>query len=287
MENLLNEAAGAAARQDMRGLYQVVRKLAPKQEYKRVQIHSKNGEILTPGEEIAELKVFFTNVYSGDTCTMEFEAPCVAPHCCGVGIRPWQSSRHEGRSHMLCTSSIMETLCASPGEVLHQLLSELWNGRAPTVPQLWKDCWITLLAKPGKRSKRPESLRPIALQCVGGKTVLRTICQAIKPAVYQYLKQVPQYAYMACRDGVMALLRAFNHCGQVKLRCLISGLTELRATVFNNGLQLTLRVQHGAILASDPRKCSRGLHGASFLTCVYTSRWSPCFAAAWSLLSAA
>ena len=55
MENLLNEAAGAAARQDMRGLYQVVRKLAPKQEYKRVQIHSKNGEILTPGEEIADL----------------------------------------------------------------------------------------------------------------------------------------------------------------------------------------------------------------------------------------
>ena len=46
--------------------------------------------------------------------------------------------------------------------------------------------------------------------------VLRAICQAIKPAVYQYLKQVPQYAYMAGRDGVMALLRAFNHCGQVK-----------------------------------------------------------------------
>ena len=30
VDNLLNEAAGAAARQDMRGLYQVVRKLAPK-----------------------------------------------------------------------------------------------------------------------------------------------------------------------------------------------------------------------------------------------------------------
>ena len=64
VDNLLNEAAGAAARQDIRGLYQVVRKLAPKQEYKRVQIHSKNGEILAPGEEMAELKVFFTNVYN-------------------------------------------------------------------------------------------------------------------------------------------------------------------------------------------------------------------------------
>ena len=216
VDNLLNEAAGAAARQDIRGLYQVVRKLAPKQEYKRVQIHSKNGEILAPGEEMAELKVFFTNVYSENTCTMEFEAPCVAPT---VEVLEYAL----GKVHVMkavptcCAPAALWKHCAPVlAKYLHQLLSALWNGRAPNVPQLWKDCWITLLAKPGKRSKRPESLRPIALQCVGGKTVLRTICQDIKPAVYQYLQQVPQYAYMAGRDGVMALLRAFNHCGQVK-----------------------------------------------------------------------
>ena len=165
---------------------------------------------------MAELKIFFTNVYSGDTCTMEFEAPCVVPTVEALEYAL-------GKVHVMkavptcCAPAALWKHCAPVlAKYLHQLLSELWNGRAPTVPQLWKDCWVTLLAKPGKRSKRPESLRPIALQCVGGKTVLRTICQAIKPAVYQYLQQVPQYAYMAGRDGVMALLRAFNHCGQVK-----------------------------------------------------------------------
>ena len=147
---------------------------------------------------------------------MEFEAPCVVPTV--------EALEHAlGKVHVMkavptcCAPAALWKHCAPVlAKYLHQLLSELWDGRAPTVPKLWKDCWITLLAKQGKRSKRPESLRPIALQCVGGKTVLRTICQAIKPAVYQSLQKVPQYAYMAGRDGVMALLRAFNHCGQVK-----------------------------------------------------------------------
>ena len=213
VDTLLNEAAAAASRQDMRGLYQVVRKLAPKQEYKRVQIHSQQGQILTPGEEIEELKVFFTNVYSGETYTMEFETPCEIP-----SVEALESALCKVRTVKAvpigCAPTALWKHCAPVlAKHLHQLLGDLWDGRAPTVPQLWKDCWITLLAKPGKRCKRPESLRPIALQCVGGKTVLRTICQTIKPAVYKYLQNVPQYAYMAGRDGVMALLRAFNHFG--------------------------------------------------------------------------
>ena len=151
VDTLLNEAATAASRQDMRGLYQLVRKLAPKQEYKRVQIHSKQGMILTPGEEIEELKVFFTNVYSGETYTMEFETPCEIP-----SVEALESALCKVRTVKAvptgCAPAALWKHCAPVlAKHLHQLLSDLWDGRAPTVPQLWKDCWITLLAKPGKR----------------------------------------------------------------------------------------------------------------------------------------
>ena len=213
VDALLNEAAAAATRQDMRGLYQVVRKLAPKQEYRRVQTPSKNGAILTPSEEMEELRIFFTNVYSGDTCTMEFVTPCEIPTV-EVLENALNNIRVTKAVPSCCAPASLWKHCAPV--LAKRLLRDLWEGQAPTVPKLWKDCWITLLAKPGKRSKRPESLRPIALQCVGGKTVLRTICQSIKPAVNRYLQNIPQYAYMAGRDGVMALLRAFDHCGRVK-----------------------------------------------------------------------
>ena len=48
-----------------RGLYSIVRKLAPKQRFKPLQVKTEKGICLSGREEVAELKRFFGGVFCG------------------------------------------------------------------------------------------------------------------------------------------------------------------------------------------------------------------------------
>ncbi|CAE7758170.1 unnamed protein product, partial [Symbiodinium sp. KB8] len=69
------------------------------------------------------------------------------------------------------------------------------------------DGWMVLAPKAGKPLCRACDVRPLALQDPGGKAAIRTVKEAIQPFVDEYMKTIPQYAYLQNRDGQMAILR--------------------------------------------------------------------------------
>ena len=72
-------------------------------------------------------------------------------------------------------------------------------------------------------------MRPLALQDPGGKAAIRTVKEAIQPYVDEYMRVIPQYAYLKQRDGQMAILRACAHLRQVR-----DMVAEQKYTVHNN-----------------------------------------------------
>ena len=57
---------------------------------------------------------------------------------------------------------------ASP--TLAELAHESICNDHPRVPSIWSDCWLSLLPKPHKSTKRPGDLRPLGIQEITGKT---------------------------------------------------------------------------------------------------------------------
>ena len=69
----LRAAQEAADKQDLRGVYQVVRALAPKQQYKRTQLRGPKGQALTRQEEADKFHPHFTKKF-----TASEDAPALA-----------------------------------------------------------------------------------------------------------------------------------------------------------------------------------------------------------------
>ena len=103
-------------------------------------------------------------------------------------------------------------------------LGKILDATPITIPSLWKDAWLSLLVKPNKSIRRPEALRPIGLQLMEGKALLRMLCGRMKPSVQVYAAEVPQMAYLPQRECLHALLRAFARCNEgVKPQELVGG----------------------------------------------------------------
>ena len=81
VHGLLAQAEEADRAHNARGLYSIVRKLAPKQRFKPLQVKTEKGICLSGREEVAELKRLFGGVFCG---TPEVSAPPWRPlqrHC--------------------------------------------------------------------------------------------------------------------------------------------------------------------------------------------------------------
>ena len=63
VEGLLELAAQASRRGDTRAVYSVVKQLAPKTPRRSLQVRDEQGRLLSPSEEVAELRAHFRKVY--------------------------------------------------------------------------------------------------------------------------------------------------------------------------------------------------------------------------------
>ena len=264
VEQHLNRAALAVEKHDMKGLYTVVRQLAPKEDRRRIQIRDADGNLLSPAQELQELRTYYTDLFytqttpvqvdppAGEVASRSYlalpykaplkslvEIPC-GPHYGGqnTGFPETAAGKSE---HLITVQEVEMALkhapmakavpahCAS-GMVwrtcsdlvaphLHACLCRVLQPGALDIPSIWKDAWLTLLVKSAKKIKRPEALRPIGLQCMGGKAVLKILSQRLKPFVLAYASTAPQMAYLPRREGAHALLRAFSHCREVRVSC--------------------------------------------------------------------
>ena len=213
----LRQAENAYQRGDQRGLFEVMRRLAPRQRKAKVQLRGEDGRILSNAEELRAFADYCRGLFS--------TGRCVASDC--VLGKPFQLTTADLELHMRKISIYKSVpahtlppavwkLCRQAlAPILVRLANKAWQLR-PQAHPLWCDSWLVWLNKVGKQGCRPDELRPIALQDTGGKMVSKHLASLLRPSVIQALRALPQFAYYPGRCLASALARVTTHCDRIR-----------------------------------------------------------------------
>lgn len=240
IRQITSTAARAAAVHDTRALYEAVRQLTPKQARRAIRFQDSHGLLQDPQQELTCLQVHFTKIFDVHS------DPVMIPQC-----MPWIPSEADLCRQLRLTKSLKAVAPgALPGLVakklapelatwLHAYLTTQW-GPHSDVPQLWKDAFLTLLAK--RTVQSPADLRPIALTCCLGKAVLGAYIEQAKTYMNSCMQQYPIFAYLPDRGVAEAFMFVHDFCDQVRTACQVNrpGPWRITQATFSGGLMLSL-----------------------------------------------
>ena len=222
----MKEAQRASAAMDLRGVYQVVRCLAPKAPRRLTQLRGPQGQMHTRTEE-AEIfcQYFSTKFTSKDDSSYQ---PIYHNH----------SEHDDGREVGIDAAQLTQLFMAAPlrkavptghppsaiwrlcaditANKLEQVINSGWLNAPMRIPQGWSDAYLVLIRKSGKSGKEPGHHRPIGLQDQIGKLVFRHVLEPYVPHIHQQSCTFPQYGYLPGRSTIHALRRVCEHCAKVR-----------------------------------------------------------------------
>ncbi|CAE7892604.1 unnamed protein product, partial [Symbiodinium necroappetens] len=173
-------AENAYRRGDQKGLFEVMRRLAPKQRKAKVQLRGDDGRILSNAEELSVFTEYCRGLFSQGQCVatsillgqpFRLEAVALEQHMCKLSI--YKSVP----AHTL-PPAVWKLCRQALAPLLVQFADKAWQLR-PSAPSLWCDSWLVWLNKVGKQGRSPDELRPIALQDTGGKIVTKHLASLL------------------------------------------------------------------------------------------------------------
>ena len=111
---------------------------------------------------------------------------------------------------------ILKEQASAIADLLFPNLCNWWQQFPPKMPQRWRDGWMVLLPKPGKKTDRCAHLRPLALAEPCGKAIAGLLTQVAQTQILHKLCTVPQFGYMPQRSTFDAIRRVTQHVAQVQ-----------------------------------------------------------------------
>ena len=256
MLDLLEEARSAIINHNQHGLFRVVRSIAPKQRKPPLQIFGKNGEIVSKTKELEILKAHFEKVWRSPE---DWKSPTLATSpqttSSNVFYPPDETEithavetmrAHKAVPHTFPPSAIWKKHSSVIGSATHRITRDFWQDGGQLFPPSWRDTHIILLQKPNKPPGVPPSMRPIGLQDPLAKAYAMLLAKKLTPFALEYLRDVPQFAYVAGRDILGSLERAVRRCKGVRRRTkagsynIWSRKREQKRQEFTIGLQASL-----------------------------------------------
>ena len=216
LQDKIAVAEEAYQNKDTRTLFGVVRQVAPRRKFQKLQLKGPDGQLLNPQQALESLTDHFGSVFNDG-----YSASLSVPQMQEPFLITTADIQH--RLSRLKTGKAVPCL-AAPGSVwkccsatLAPLLEAAWTMHTmvpvPNIPAVWKDCELVLLPKKEEVGARlPKSLRPLGLQEVSGKLFagcLRDeLFRQVQPALFSY----PQYAFMKGRSVHDAISRVVARC---------------------------------------------------------------------------
>ena len=245
----LRQAETAYQRGDQKGLFEVMRRLAPKQRKAKVQLRGEDGGILSNAEELRVFTEYCRGLFSQGRCvatsstlgqSFQLEADALEQHMRKLSrFRPTPY-------HLPCGSCagrhwrlFWSNLQIRPGNVDRVLLlfgvTPGWHGS-------------TRLA-----SKVAARTSCVPLPCridTGGKIVSKHLAALLRPSVVQALREHPQFAHYPGRCLASALARVTAHCDRIRQL-----LREHRSDLYSRRLgKKALPCYGGLMMALDLSK---------------------------------
>ena len=217
LAQLLQEADAHSRSGCSQALFDLIRKVAPKQPRKRAQLRSRDGKLLTPAEEARTLQEFWKSVNG-------------AP---GSQLRDGEASKYninqedveEALNNLQvtkaapphCAPHALWKLASSPiAAFMEHKVFVAWRENQTQVPQDWASAWLVFLQKTGKTNDDPASLRPIALLDPMGKAVCGILKKHLEPHLLKATERLPLFGYLAHRSPQHALAVVYAHCERVR-----------------------------------------------------------------------
>ena len=249
----MQEAEQHAATSNIRGIYQIIKRLAPKQARRRMQLRGPEGQMLSPTEELDMLEHHFSSRFtattSQDRAMASTQWPCQAPveinaatlcaHILQVPRRKAVPAGHPpSATWRIYADLISPWLCNT--------LRAAWHSASIEVPQAWTNVDLALVPKPEKSGREPKDYRPMGLACPLGKKMLGAILQPHVTNIIHQIQVFPQFAYQQGRAQIAALRRVFQHCASAR-----------------TSLQLHARNLHHRFEGNKPPPLFWGTHGYS------------------------
>ena len=168
LEAYIDEAQQAANRQDMGAIYRVIRHLAPKNHRLPPRIRSE-GQLLSGSEQFTAIMAYFGKVY--DSPDPLPAVPSGLDLCLTVDeVRDAVDDLKAGKS-VPDGSLPAELWRLCPDAFAKFLHAQIGRGVEGCLPPEVSECQLSLLPKPGKRSRLPKDLRPLGIQDPGAKNL--------------------------------------------------------------------------------------------------------------------
>ncbi|CAE7407727.1 jockey\pol, partial [Symbiodinium sp. CCMP2592] len=214
----LSEAEQASKAGNPLKFFQVVQRLAPKRAHARVQIRDPKGQILTPALEDKALADYWQGIYS--STSLPYQAVCLREpllvtqqelHDALRGLKQRKAVAKD-----LAPAAVWKALASLLSCYLNAVLSKIWQPGPLHIPSVWARSDLHFLLKPQKVTRRPQDVRPIALQSAAAKAVLTVFKQRLQPSFLEAMRTLPQYAYVMGRSTHEAISRVAAHCKEVR-----------------------------------------------------------------------
>ncbi|CAE7465707.1 pol, partial [Symbiodinium microadriaticum] len=230
MDTLLAEAQARDQVDGSGAVFDLLKRVAPKQARKRTQLRDDSGRIMTPAEEAHAQAAYWKDVCGSVHKTSMQEAPGGGDPFLTYDISPddiKQALRdlHVGKAAPKhCTPHIMWKLAAEPiATFLEASVFSHWREAGARIPDAWPGAWLTFLSKPNKAGNKPDHLRPIALLEPAGKAVSGIIKEHLTPYLEAWTRHLHFYGYLGNRSTHQALDLVFAHCELVRTRTQAQG----------------------------------------------------------------
>ena len=230
--NLLQEAEEAANLGQARRLYHVVRQLAPKHTYTRMQLRGTEGHLLDEQEGLNALVECIRKTFAHSPPIRHEEplaitfTPTELLHAFGQlkGRKAVPSGVAPISAHLLASDLIAPHLSQAPATLTHaELLPVPWTNSSMT--------WV-----PSKPPTKPEALRPLNLMGAEAKAIAIVIRERLQPYAESYMERVPQFAFLQGRNSLHCILKVHQHCSTVRASLVpyTSNLHHLRQGLKSN-----------------------------------------------------
>ena len=204
----------------MHDWYRNIRKLCPKQPYRKIQIFDEYGAPLMPHQELRSLVHHFRTLFIDDTFELQPSALTALPFTQAdleAGLEPLPVTRALGPDGF--PALVWKYFASDIATVVYPAIHQAWVLQQGIPPEGWSTRWLHLLSKPHKTPNNPTALRPICLQHPINRVTTGLHCTQIMKAAFPRLRSVPLYAYLPDRGTKDCLLIVSDHCREVKSLC--------------------------------------------------------------------
>ena len=210
LESQVTQAEEAAGKHDMRTVYKIIQRIAPKRRYEPVHIRGDDGRLLNKNQQFQALLAYFRAAFGG-TPLPDYESSCADPHFTlpeiELAIRQLKNAKAVPAASP--TAEVWKH-CSPELAVYFQTIFQHSRQVGPRLPQPMTDCTLALLPKPQKPLRRPQDLRPLGLQDLSSKVLAGLVRYRLQEQVQDWLASKPQFAYIAGRSGMRQLAEFFS-----------------------------------------------------------------------------